>query len=113
MGKNFRQFTENLTWPIFLKNLVMTQELYFPYFGSDKPLWTLSYEFLFYVCAVTRWLKQVVTGHFAYCAVPTNRRALSAFRHYVADLCRPLPTSASATQPERRLHTGAYDEAGR
>ena len=27
-----------------------------------------------------KWLKQVVTGHFAYYAVPTNSRALSAFR---------------------------------
>ena len=34
------------------------------------------------------WLKQVVTGHFAYYAVPTNARALSAFRHYVTDLWR-------------------------
>ena len=35
-----------------------------------------------------RWLKQIVTGHFAYYAVPTNSRALSAFRHYVTDLWR-------------------------
>src|SRR5262249_1935430 len=35
-----------------------------------------------------RWLKQVVTGHSAYYAVPTNSRALSAFRHYVTDLWR-------------------------
>ena len=35
-----------------------------------------------------QWLKQVVTGHFAYYAVPTNGRALSAFRHYVTDLWR-------------------------
>jgi RNA-directed DNA polymerase len=35
-----------------------------------------------------RWLKQVVTGFFAYHAVPTNARALSAFRHYVTDLWR-------------------------
>jgi peptidoglycan/LPS O-acetylase OafA/YrhL len=49
MGKNFGNFTENLTWPIFLKNLVMLQEFYGSYFGSDKPLWTLSYEFWFYV----------------------------------------------------------------
>src|SRR4029077_8753463 len=28
------------------------------------------------------WLRQVVTGHFAYYAVLTNSRALSAFRHY-------------------------------
>jgi RNA-directed DNA polymerase len=34
------------------------------------------------------WLKQVVTGHFAYYAVPTNARALSAFRYYVTDLWR-------------------------
>src|SRR5882757_126665 len=34
------------------------------------------------------WLRQVVTGHFAYYAVPTNSRALSAFRHYVANLWR-------------------------
>src|SRR5215471_20099455 len=26
------------------------------------------------------WLRQVVTGHFAYYAVPTNSRSLSAFR---------------------------------
>ncbi|MGH8183480.1 MAG: group II intron reverse transcriptase/maturase [Rhodanobacteraceae bacterium] len=34
------------------------------------------------------WLRQVVTGYFAYYAVPTNARALSAFRHYVTDLWR-------------------------
>jgi RNA-directed DNA polymerase len=35
-----------------------------------------------------RWLRQVVSGHFAYYAVPTNSRALSAFRSYVTDLWR-------------------------
>ncbi|EEF24382.1 conserved hypothetical protein, partial [Ricinus communis] len=30
-----------------------------------------------------KWLKQVVQGYFAYHAVPTNFRALSAFRHHV------------------------------
>ena len=34
------------------------------------------------------WLRQVVIGHFGYYAVPTNARALSAFRHYVTDLWR-------------------------
>ena len=34
------------------------------------------------------WLKQVVRGHFAYYAVPTNSRALSAFRYHVTDLWR-------------------------
>src|SRR5271168_1373123 len=53
-----------------------------------------------------RWLRQVVTGHFAYYAIPTNSRALSAFRHYVADLWR----RTSAAQPEGRLHVGPDDE---
>ena len=35
-----------------------------------------------------RWLTQVVNGYFAYHAVPTNRRALMAFRHHVIDLWR-------------------------
>ena len=35
-----------------------------------------------------KWLKQVVTGHVGYYAVPTNGRALLAFRHHVADLWR-------------------------
>ncbi len=35
-----------------------------------------------------RWLKAVVTGFFAYHAVPTNARALGAFRHHVMDLWR-------------------------
>jgi group II intron reverse transcriptase/maturase len=33
-----------------------------------------------------KWLKQVVTGHFAYYAVPTNTRALAAFREHVKRL---------------------------
>jgi RNA-directed DNA polymerase len=35
-----------------------------------------------------RWLRQVVTGHFGYFAVPTNGRALNAFRFYLTDLWR-------------------------
>jgi RNA-directed DNA polymerase len=35
-----------------------------------------------------KWLGQVVKGWFNYHAVPTNRRALSAFRFFVADLWR-------------------------
>jgi len=35
-----------------------------------------------------KWLRQVVTGFFAYHAVPTNSRALIAFRHHVTDLWR-------------------------
>jgi RNA-directed DNA polymerase len=34
------------------------------------------------------WLRQVMTGHFAYFAVPTNSRPLSAFRRHVIDLWR-------------------------
>jgi RNA-directed DNA polymerase len=35
-----------------------------------------------------KWLRQVVTGFFAYHAVPTNSRALITFRHRVTDLWR-------------------------
>ena len=35
-----------------------------------------------------KWLRQVVTGFFAYHAVPTNSRALQTFRHHVIDLWR-------------------------
>jgi RNA-directed DNA polymerase len=35
-----------------------------------------------------RWLGAVVRGYFAYHAVPTNMRALSAFRYHVVDLWR-------------------------
>lgn len=35
-----------------------------------------------------KWLRQVVTGFFAYHAVPTNFRALQAFRAHVTDLWR-------------------------
>lgn len=35
-----------------------------------------------------RWLKQVVRGFFAYHAVPTNFRAIGAFRHHVTELWR-------------------------
>jgi hypothetical protein len=35
-----------------------------------------------------RWLKQVVTGYFAYHGVPTNGRSLGAFRYHVTDLWR-------------------------
>lgn len=33
-----------------------------------------------------RWLRAVVSGYFAYHAVPTNSRALGAFRHHVTNL---------------------------
>jgi RNA-directed DNA polymerase len=35
-----------------------------------------------------KWLRQVVLGHLAYFAVPTNSRALQAFRYAVTDLWR-------------------------
>ena len=44
-----------------------------------------------------KWLRQVVTGYFAYHAVPTNGRGtarLPSPRH------RPLAAHASAAQPE-------------
>lgn len=35
-----------------------------------------------------KWLRHTVGGHFAYIAVPTNIRALTAFGHQVTDLWR-------------------------
>jgi RNA-directed DNA polymerase len=35
-----------------------------------------------------RWLRSVVTGYFAHHAVPTNSRALGAFRYHVTALWR-------------------------
>jgi RNA-directed DNA polymerase len=35
-----------------------------------------------------KWLRQTVSGYFAYHAVPTNSRTLAAFRHHVVDLWR-------------------------
>ncbi|MBN6743176.1 group II intron reverse transcriptase/maturase, partial [Acidithiobacillus sp. MC6.1] len=35
-----------------------------------------------------QWLRQVVVGFFAYHAVPTNSRSLSAFRHHIVGLWR-------------------------
>src|SRR5699024_10197544 len=35
-----------------------------------------------------RWLRSVVKGYFAYHAVPTNWRALAAFRHHITVLWR-------------------------
>jgi group II intron reverse transcriptase/maturase len=35
-----------------------------------------------------RWLLSVVTGYFAYHAVPTNAQAIGAYRHHVIDLWR-------------------------
>ena len=32
------------------------------------------------------WLRQVTMGFFAYHAVPTNRRAIAAFRHHISVL---------------------------
>jgi RNA-directed DNA polymerase len=40
------------------------------------------------ICEQGAWLKQVVTGFFNYHAVPTNMRAVAAFRHHVMDLWR-------------------------
>jgi RNA-directed DNA polymerase len=35
-----------------------------------------------------QWLRQVVSGFFAYHAVPTNRRAIAAFRLHIVTLWR-------------------------
>jgi hypothetical protein len=49
------------------------------------------------------WLKHVVGGFFNYHAVPTNSRALAAFRHHVRVF---MGTHASAAEPEGPDHVG-------
>jgi hypothetical protein len=60
-----------------------------------------------------KWLRQVVAGHFAYYAVPTNSRALSAFRHYVTDLWRHCQCDQKASKPVVRVATRAIKFVGR
>jgi RNA-directed DNA polymerase len=52
-----------------------------------------------------RWLRQVVTGFFAYHAVPTNARALAAFRHHVSVLWKRVLSlrSQRARMPWQRM----------
>ena len=51
----------------------------------DEGLWRRRHQD---VAEQGRWLGSVVRGYFAYHAVPTNFRALSALRHHVVDLWR-------------------------
>lgn len=61
------------------------------------------------------WLKQVVTGYFAYHAVPTNIEALRAFRFHVVSLWGPAPQSKGRNDVEadpensRRVSPQAQD----
>ena len=45
------------------------------------------------------WLRQVTTGFFAYHAVPTNSRALAAFRHHIAVLWKRTLSKRSQKAP--------------
>ncbi|WP_347340277.1 reverse transcriptase domain-containing protein [Bradyrhizobium cytisi] len=56
-----------------------------------------------------RWLRQVVTGHFGYFAVPTNGRALNAFRFYITDLWRrTLRRRSQRSWPNMGSHNKAH-----
>src|SRR5277367_1075350 len=55
------------------------------------------------------WLKLVVTGYFAYHAVPTNSRALHAFRYHVIDLWR---RSLKRRSQKDRTKWDQHHEAG-
>jgi hypothetical protein len=57
-----------------------------------------------------RWLGQVVTGYFAYHAVPSNLDSLVAFHHYVTRL---LAAHASATQQKDRVNPRWKPYAGK
>jgi RNA-directed DNA polymerase len=54
-----------------------------------------------------KWLRQVVTGYFAYHAVPTNGHAIMAFRFHVTDLWRRTlkKRSQKDTTPDWPLST--------
>lgn len=58
-----------------------------------------------------RWLGQVVRGWFGYHAVPTNFRALDAFRHHVVELWRRTLNrrSQKASTPWTRMTRLAHD----
>ena len=47
-----------------------------------------------------KWLAQIVAGYFAYHAVPTNSRALSAFRYHVLVLWQSAVMSAQPKKHE-------------
>jgi hypothetical protein len=47
-----------------------------------------------------KWLGQIVAGYFAYHAVPTNSRALSAFRYHVLVLSGIGSYVGAANEPE-------------
>ncbi len=57
-----------------------------------------------------RWLRSVVTGYFAYHAVPTNAQAIGADRP--ASRPRSLAPLVTATQPEGPDDLGAYGSPG-
>jgi hypothetical protein len=52
-----------------------------------------------------KWLNRVVTGYFNYHAVPTNSRALAAFRYCVTELhASPQYTQGGSRMRESRLY---------
>ncbi len=80
---------DRLTIPIFFGNLTFFQEIVFPTFGSNGALWSLSYEFWFYVmfpCAVLTLTKisgplrrAVYGGLFVALAIFVGRTIFSYF----------------------------------
>src|SRR5207244_2362192 len=63
-----------------------------------------------------KWLQQVTTGFFAYHAVPTNSRALMAFRHHVSVLWKRTLSRRSQKSPDaftRRCSKRSPDECHR
>ncbi|MCZ8516469.1 acyltransferase [Paenibacillus filicis] len=63
-------FINNLKWSDFLGNLFFLQGVFFPNYGGNLPLWSLSYEFWYYIlfpCLVLMvasrsWLSKTVYG---------------------------------------------------
>ncbi|MDG2534904.1 acyltransferase [Sphingomonas sp. HITSZ_GF] len=51
-----RDLAENLTPRVALANLVFLQAVAAPVFGSNSPLWSLAYEFWYYIWFPALWL---------------------------------------------------------
>jgi peptidoglycan/LPS O-acetylase OafA/YrhL len=53
-GMNFKFYgvtgiADDLNWKVFIGNCVFLQDISFPVYGSNGPLWSLTYEFWYYI----------------------------------------------------------------
>jgi hypothetical protein len=68
----------------------------------------LRYRMLRSIPEQGTWLKQVVTGYFAYHSVPTNSAALVTFRDQIIALAR----GPASPESKERINLDPNEEAG-